>query len=99
MKPRGLAELDDLELVFKALSHEQRRQILIVLDARGGSMTSGEIANRFSCRWPTTSRHLRVLEEAGLVEVMQQGREWNYTLNSARLRRVAGNWINGFDEG
>jgi len=98
MKPRGLAELDDLELVFNALSHVQRRQILVVLDARGGAMTSGEIAERFSCKWPTTSRHLRVLEEAGLVEVTQEGRVWNYTLNRARLKRVAGNWINAFRE-
>ncbi|MFZ1991810.1 MAG: metalloregulator ArsR/SmtB family transcription factor [Alphaproteobacteria bacterium] len=98
MKPRGLAELDELELVFKALAHAQRRQILVVLDARGGAMTSGEIAERFSCKWPTTSRHLRVLEEAGLVEVEQQGREWNYTLNSAKLARVAGGWIGAFKE-
>jgi len=98
MKPRGLAELDDLELVFNALSHVQRRQILVVLDARGGAMTSGEIAERFSCKWPTTSRHLRVLEEAGLVEVTQEGRVWNYALNRARLKRVAGNWINAFRE-
>ena len=98
MKPRGLAELDDLELVFNALSHEQRRQILVVLDARGGAMTSGEIAERFSCKWPTTSRHLRVLEEAGLVDVEQRGREWNYTLNRAKLARVAGAWISAFKE-
>lgn len=98
MKPRGLAELDDLELVFNALSHAQRRQILVVLDARGGAMTSGEIAERFSCKWPTTSRHLRVLEEAGLVEVEQRGREWNYTLNRTKLGRVAGGWINAFRE-
>ena len=98
MRPRGLAELDDLELVFNALSHEQRRQILVVLDARGGAMTSGEIAERFSCKWPTTSRHLRVLEEAGLVEVEQKGREWSYTLNRTKLGRVAGGWINAFRE-
>jgi len=98
MKPRGLVELDDIELVFNALAHAQRRQILVVLDARGGAMTSGEIAERFSCKWPTTSRHLRVLEAAGLVEVEQEGREWNYTLNRARLNRVAGHWINAFRE-
>ena len=99
MRPRGLAELDDLERVFKALSHGQRRQILVVLDARGGTMTAGEIADRFSCKWPTTSRHLRELEQAGLVEVERVGREWNYSLNRQRLERVAGRWLEAFGKG
>lgn len=97
-RPRGLAELDDLEAVFAALAHPTRRRILVVLDARGGEMTSGEIAGRFSCAWPTTSRHLRVLEEAGLVRVEHRGREWIYTLDRARLSRVAGRWIGKLTE-
>ncbi len=60
-------------------------------------MTSGEIASRFDCSWPTTTRHLRVLEEAGLVHVALRGRERVYTLDSARLRAVAGGWIHRFD--
>ena len=42
-----------------------RRHILVVR-FRGGAMTAGEIASRFQCTWPTVSRHLRVLEHAGL---------------------------------
>lgn len=95
MKARGLRELDDLDLVFKALAHTQRRRILQVLDARGGSMSSGQIADRFSCTWPTTTRHLRTLEDAGLVTLERQGREWNYTLNRERLARVAMRWLSG----
>jgi DNA-binding transcriptional ArsR family regulator len=66
---RGVLELDDLEAVFGALAHRSRRTILFVLHARGGTMTSGEIAARFDCSWPTTTRHLRILEDAGLVHV------------------------------
>jgi DNA-binding transcriptional ArsR family regulator len=94
---RGEKELDDLERVFKALAHTSRRQVLIVLNARGGSMTAGEIANRFSCTWPTTSRHLRILENAGLVRVDKRGREWVYLLESERLRQVVGDWLNWFE--
>ena len=57
-KGRGEKELDDFESVFKALAHASRRHVLIVLNARGGSMTAGEIASRFSCTWPTTSRRM-----------------------------------------
>jgi DNA-binding transcriptional ArsR family regulator len=59
-------------------------------------MTSGAIASRFECSWPTTTRHLRVLEEAGLVRVELQGRERVYKLDAERLQRVAGSWIERF---
>jgi len=95
-KPRGLAELEALDAVFAALAHQSRRTILIVLQARGGEMTSGEIAGRFDCSWPTTTRHLRVLEDAGLVHVALRGRERVYQLDRERLRRVAGRWIDRF---
>ena len=41
-------------------------------------MTAGEIAGRFGCSWPTTSRHLKQLEAAGLVAVETRGRERVY---------------------
>jgi DNA-binding transcriptional ArsR family regulator len=96
-RSRGERELEDLEVVFKALAHASRRHVLVVLNARGGSMTAGEIARRFSCSWPTTSRHLRVLEQAGLVRVDKQGREWVYVLETDRIRRVVGGWIRWFE--
>ncbi len=92
-KARGLADLEDLERVCAALAHESRRTILAVLAARGGEMTSGAIASRFDCSWPTTTRHLRVLQEAGLVRVELRGRERVYHLDGNRLREVAGAWI------
>ncbi len=95
--PRGVAELEALDAVFGALAHQSRRTILAVLFARGGEMTSGAIAARFDCAWPTTTRHLRVLSDAGLVRVALRGRERVYRLDTARLRRVAGNWIARFE--
>ncbi len=98
MKPgKGMADLEDLETVFKALAHETRRHVLIVLNARGGKMTAGDIAGRFSCTWPTTSRHLRILERAGLVRVDRNGREWVYVLEKERIHQVVGQWIRWFN--
>jgi DNA-binding transcriptional ArsR family regulator len=96
MTARGLQELEDLDRVFSALSHQSRRTILSILHARGGEMTSGAIAARFECSWPTTTRHLRVLEEAGLVVVGLHGRERVYRLAADRLAQVAGRWIERF---
>ena len=91
-------QLEDLEAVFRALAHASRRQILLVLRFRGGRMTAGEIADRFSCTWPTTTRHLRVLESAGLVKVESQGRERVYSLQRERLEKVVGEWLGWFRE-
>jgi DNA-binding transcriptional ArsR family regulator len=88
--------LADLEAVFTALAHSSRRHILLVLHYRGGAMTAGEIASRFACAWPTTTRHLGVLVDAGLITVERQGRERLYRLNAARLEVVAGQWIKNF---
>ena len=85
-----------LERVFGALSHASRRHILLVLHHHGGEMTAGEIAARFECSWPTTTRHLRRLEVAGLVAVEKEGRERIYRLEADTLRAVAGGWLDSF---
>ena len=80
---------DDLtDGVLGALAHVGRRRILGVLRERGGSMTSGEIAQQFSTAWSTTTRHLTVLHEAGLVSVEKQGRERIYRVRPAVADRV-----------
>jgi DNA-binding transcriptional ArsR family regulator len=89
-------KLSDLEAVFTALAHEQRRHILLTLKFRGGEMTAGDIAKRFACSWPTTTGHLQVLEKAGLVVSEKRGRERLYRLDSKRLISVAGDWLAWF---
>ena len=92
----GIAEVEAQDRVFQALAHPSRRHILVVLRARGERVSAGDIARRFACSWPTTSRHLRELEEAGLVRVEKQGRERFYRLDTRRLSQVAGGWIRHF---
>jgi DNA-binding transcriptional ArsR family regulator len=96
---RAARELEEIDRVFAGLAHASRRQILLVLRFHGGQMTAGEIASRFDCTWPTTSRHLRQLEAAGLVRVERRGRERVYFLDRERLERVAGRWLRHFASG
>ena len=56
-------KLAALDAVVAALAHPARRQILLTIHFRGAA-TAGEIAGRFAHKWPTTTRHLRVLEDA-----------------------------------
>ncbi len=89
--------LQEIEDVFAALAHPARRHILLVVRFRGGAMTAGEIAGRFSCSWPTTSRHLRILEKAGLLAHEKAGRTRVYRVNNEKLDRVR-EWLRWFDQ-
>ena len=89
-----IAELTD---VLTALSHPARRQILMTIHFRGGEMSAGEIADRFAHSWPTTTRHLRVLEEAGLVTATQDGRARIYRADHSRLEAVQA-WLKWFEK-
>ena len=66
---------------FRALADQTRREILSML--RGGPRTSGEVASQFDSSWPTISRHLSVLREAGLVLAERKGQEIYYELNTS----------------
>lgn len=90
---KGLRELDDIERVFGALAHATRRHILQVLHAHDGTLTAGELSARFAHSWPTTTRHLTVLLDAGLVTVTPVGRERRYQIARHHLADALGLWL------
>jgi DNA-binding transcriptional ArsR family regulator len=89
----GVPSLDEVDVVFAALGHEVRRHIVLLLSHLGGELPSGWLAARFPHSWPTTTRHLNVLESAGIIEVRRTGRSSHYRLNRERLERVVGGWM------
>lgn len=90
-KPR----VDTYEAVFGALAHAARRRVLLTIYFNGGSMTAGEIAAIFEHAWQTTTRHLRVLETAGLLTHEEKGRLWIYRIELKRLELVR-DWLAHF---
>lgn len=86
---------DAYELVFGALAHAARRRVLITIYFQGGSMTAGEIAATFEHAWQTTTRHLRVLERAGLITHEKHGRTRVYRIQRKRLELVR-DWLSHF---
>ncbi len=65
----------------------------MLLLAVRGELSSGYLAAHFQHSWPTTTRHLKVLAEAGIVEVRRSGRSSHYRLDRDRLRHVVGDWL------
>jgi ArsR family transcriptional regulator len=71
------------ESVFAALASSPRRQILAYLSK--ASLTAGEIAERFEMTKPSLSKHLRILEDAGLVKSEKRGQFVHYSLADDKL--------------
>jgi DNA-binding transcriptional ArsR family regulator len=88
---------DTYEAVFAALAHPARRRVLLTVCFNGGSMTAGEIAAIFEQAWPTTTRHLQVLEAAGLLTHEKQGRTRIYRIQQKRLELVR-DWLAHFSK-
>lgn len=80
----------DAEKVFQALASAHRRNILAYLSKT--SLTAGEIAERFDMSKPSLSKHLSILENAGLVQSEKKGQFVHYSLRSDSLV----NTVNGY---
>ena len=83
--------ISNLDQVFFALSDGTRRAILSRLAE--GSTTIGELAEPFSISSPAISRHMKILEKAGLIERRIDGRQHHCSL-SVRALKTAEDWIN-----
>ena len=69
-----------------ALGNPTRREILSAL--RRAPMPVGALATRFACSRPAISRHLRVLQEAGLVSPEERGAQNIYAVRVQGFRAV-----------
>ncbi len=71
---------------YAALAEPNRREILDLL--RGGERSVGDLVGRLTLSQPGVSKHLKVLREAGLVDVRSQGKQRLYALRSEPLAEV-----------
>ena len=75
---------------FSALAHPLRREVVERLSA--GPATVGQLTRDFAVTKPTISRHLRVLEEAGVVSRVIDGRNHRLALRPQALAEVS-EWL------
>jgi ArsR family transcriptional regulator len=71
---------------YRALGDPTRREILRLL--REGETPAGELAGHFEISWPSVSRHLKVLEGAGLVSSERRGGNIIYSLQTSVLEDI-----------
>jgi DNA-binding transcriptional ArsR family regulator len=88
--------MDD-DRVFKALADPTRRHLLDRLFERDGR-TLGELVSELEMTRFGVMKHLRSLEDAGLVVTRRQGREKLHYLNPVPIRLVHDRWIDKYTE-
>jgi DNA-binding transcriptional ArsR family regulator len=86
-----MQSISNLDRTFHALADSTRRSMIHAL-ARGEAQSAGELGRKFRSAQPTISKHLKVLEQAGLVERTIEGRVHSFRLHQRPLRE-AGGWI------
>ena len=84
---------DRLSTTFAALADPTRRAILARLAA--GETTVGELAEPFAMSLPAVSKHLKVLEHAGLIERSRHG-QWRPARLKAEPLQDAAEWIESY---
>ncbi len=84
------AQTDTLSAAFQAMADPTRRAILARLAA--GEATAGELAAPFSMSLPAVSKHLKVLEKAGLLVRRRDGRVHRCRLDPGPMRQAV-DWI------
>lgn len=85
-----------MDLIFRALASKHRRAVLDALYERAGQNLS-ELCAVHSASRQAMSRHIGVLEAAGVVVVTWDGREKLHYINPVPLRRLHDRWLRKFD--
>ena len=80
---------------FRALGEPSRLSIVHLL--RSGPASVGEIADRLGIRQPQVSKHLRVLDESGLVTREERARQRIYRLEAEQFEEI-GRWVDSFEQ-
>jgi DNA-binding transcriptional ArsR family regulator len=92
-----LVGVTDDDRVFKALADPTRRFLLDLLFARDGR-TLTELESAVEMTRYGVMKHLKVLEEAGLVVARRSGREKLHFLNPVPIRLIHDRWIDKYTE-
>ncbi|MBB5894818.1 ArsR/SmtB family transcription factor [Kutzneria kofuensis] len=88
---------EDDDRVFKALADPTRRFLLDLLFVRDGQ-TQSELESELEMSRFGVAKHLKVLEEAGLVVTRRVGREKLHHLNAVPIRLIHDRWIDKYTE-
>ncbi len=84
------------DLLFKAIADPGRRRLLDRLRVKGG-LTLSELCDGMEMTRQGVTKHITLLEEAGIVVTLRRGREKLHYLNPVPIHEIAERWIRPFE--
>ena len=87
-----------MDAIFRALADPSRRRLLDRLNERNGQ-TLRDLGSGLDMARQSVTKHLAILEAAGLVTTVRRGREKLHFLNPAPINDIAERWIARYDRG
>jgi len=93
-----MPDAPSMDDVFKALADPSRRQLLDSLNVENGQ-TLRDLCAGLDMARQSVSKHLAILEAAGLVTTVRHGREKLHYLNAAPINEIGERWISHYDRG
>ena len=90
-------QIQDADLLFKALADPSRRKLLDLLHAHDGR-TLNELCDHLDMTRQGVTQHMAVLEAANLVATVRRGREKLHFLNPVPLQAIYERWIAKFEK-
>ncbi len=91
-----MSKKETINKVFKAISDPTRREIFHVLMVASAAMSITQITEHFEISRQGVTKHVKLLEEAGLVKTTEQGRERFCESNPTPLNEIK-NWLSVYD--
>jgi len=88
---------DKINQIFKAIADPTRREIFHVLVVAGAALSINQVSEHFDMSRQGVTKHLKFLEEAGMVQVQSKGRERFCFADPEPLKEVRG-WLEIYDE-
>jgi DNA-binding transcriptional ArsR family regulator len=87
---------EKINAIFKAIADPTRREIFHVLMVATAAMSLSQIAQQFDMSRQGVTKHIKLLEEAGLINISEQGRERFCEANPTPLDEIK-NWMAVYD--
>ena len=87
---------DHLNKIFKSMADPTRREIFHLLLLASTALSITQISDRFEISRQGVTKHIRMLQEAGLINMTEKGRERFCTANAQPLKAIQ-DWINFYE--
>lgn len=91
-----MAKKYSVDKIFKALADPTRREIFHLLMVAASAMSLSQISQQFDISRQAITRHINVLEEAGILKSLEQGRERFCEADPTPLNEIK-NWLAVYD--